>query len=116
MTKYRGGHLVGEGIYWNLRNGGVVVKDEALLPGGHDAAYYRLPFFVLFVLGTVLGGVYILLLPVILNVAAIYVAGRRILGGILYAVRRSASFGWRPTEAYLGGKNRKNDREKKTDE
>lgn len=108
MTKHRGGHLVGEGFYWNPRVGGVVVREEETLPGDSGATFYRLPFIVMLALGTVLGGIYILLLPLVLNVAAIYVLGRRILGGLAHSVRSSVSFGWRPTEAYLGGRNRKN--------
>jgi hypothetical protein len=44
-----------------------------------------------------------------------YAIGTAVLNGVLGLAGRSASFGWRPTEAYLAGKKKKKE-EKKQDE
>ncbi len=77
--------------------------------GGTDSGsfYSRLPFGLAMPVGLIVGGIYIVVLPVILAATAVYVVGLKILGGFLNPVRKSVSFGWRPTEAYLAGKNKK---------
>lgn len=108
MKRHIGGNHVGEGTYWNLRNGSLVeLKDIGVLPGGGDTAYLRIPFSLLFLGGICYGGLYIVFLPVTIIVMSVYLMGRRIFGGILEQMRTSVSFGWRPTEAYLAGKNKK---------
>ena len=58
-----------------------------------------------------IGLAYIVSLPF----AFAYAVGTAALNGILGLAGRSASFGWRPTEAYLAGKKKKKE-EKKQDE
>lgn len=108
MKKYKGGQSVVKGTYWNLKYGGLVeMKGEGVLPGGGNAMYYRIPFLFMPFLGLFLGGLYVIFLPVIMITTAVYLLGKRILGGVLSQARMSVSFGWRPTEAYLAGKNKK---------
>ncbi len=108
MRKYTGGQSVGKGTYWNLKYGGLAeMKGEGVLPGGSDTIYYRVPFPFIPFLGLFLGGLYVIFLPVIMITMAVYLLGKRILGGVLSQARMSVSFGWRPTEAYLAGKNKK---------
>lgn len=117
MRKFNGGDPVGRGTYWNLRYGNLVdVKKEGVLPGSAGATYYRIPFAVLFLMVLFLGALYVVALPLIVNVMGIYLLGRRILGGVLLQAKRSVSFGWRPTEAYLAGKKKKKDRNSRQDE
>jgi hypothetical protein len=105
MTRYSGGESVGAGMYWNLRSMNVVgLKTAGVLPGGEELRYRRLPFVVLFVLMIALGGLYILFLPVMIICTTIYMVGVRVFGSLLLQMRKSASFGWRPSEAYLSGK------------
>lgn len=85
------------GSIWNVKFGGA----------GGDSIYNRLPFGLAMPLGVIVGGIYIVALPLILAGTAVYVVGLKILGGFLNPVRKSVSFGWRPTEAYLAGKNKK---------
>ncbi|MBF8257922.1 MAG: hypothetical protein HW377_296 [Actinobacteria bacterium] len=114
MQKISGGNQVGEGTYWNLKSGRVVeMKDEGILPGEHNAVYYKVPFVLLFAWGILSGGLYIVFLPVTIIVMSFYLLGRRVFGGVFGQVRTSISFGWRPTEAYLAGKNR-NRKDKKS--
>ncbi|MCL5023214.1 MAG: hypothetical protein M1497_07585 [Nitrospirae bacterium] len=54
---------------------------------------------------------YIVMLPF----AFAFAVGAAALNGVLGLAGRSASFGWRPTEAYLAGKKKKKE-EKKEDE
>ncbi|MDA8122219.1 MAG: hypothetical protein M0Z38_06610 [Deltaproteobacteria bacterium] len=117
MKKHSGGHRVGEGTYWNLRNGSLVeFKDIGILPGDEETAYLRIPFALLFLGGIFYGGLYIVFLPVTIIVMSVYLMGRRIFGGILDQLRTSVSFGWRPTEAYLAGKNKKEKKNHETKE
>lgn len=105
MTRHSGGESVGAGMYWNLRSMSVVgLKTAGVLPGGGDSTYRRLPFFILFPLMIVMGGVYILFLPVMIICTMIYMVGVRVFGSLLLQMRKSVAFGWRPSEAYLSGK------------
>lgn len=114
MFRYTGGHKVRRGTYWNAEDGSMIqAKGEDILPGGEGKMYYRIPFILLFPIGMVLGGLYVFALPVIGAVNAVSVIGQRAFGGVLSQLRKSISFGWRPTEAYLAGKNK---REKKGDQ
>jgi hypothetical protein len=58
-----------------------------------------------------IGLAYIVALPF----AFAYALGSAAVGGILTMAGKEAVFGWRPTEAYLGGKKKKKE-EKKQDE
>ncbi len=112
MVRHSGGHKVRGGTYWNAENGSMIhLKGESTLPGGKENIYYRIPFVLLFPFGMVLGGLYIFALPVIGVVNAVSVVGQRAFGGILSQLRKSISFGWRPTEAYLAGKKKREGKE-----
>ncbi len=105
MTRYSGGDSVGAGMYWNSKSMNVVgLKTEGILPGGEELRYRRLPFFALFLLMIALGGVYVLFLPVLIICTTIYMVGVRVFGSLFLQMRKSMSFGWRPSEAYLSGK------------
>ncbi len=113
MTRYCGGDIVGAGMYWNLKSMNVVgMKKDGVLPGGVDKSYYRIPFFLLLFLMVALGGVYVLLLPVVIICTTVYMAGARVFGSLFLQMRKSMSFGWRPSEAYLDGKGKEKKEEK----
>lgn len=112
MRRYRGGHRVGSGSYWSARELCVVGMDNgAILPGARDSVYYRIPLLLVIPLGAMLGGVYVIFLPLVSIVTAVSVVGKRLFGSVLFHARRSAAFGWRPTEAYLAGRNGKGEQE-----
>ncbi len=112
MRTFRGGHQVEPGTYWSARDLCVVGMEKgATLPGDRNSFYYRIPLAFVIPLGAVLGGVYVVFLPVVSIVTAVSVLGRRILGSVLFHARRSVTFGWRPTEAYLAGRNGRKERE-----
>lgn len=116
MTRYSGGEKVGAGTYWNPGSGKVVErKTEGILPGGGDLGYYRVPFFILFFLMIVLGGVYVLLLPVLIIGTMAYMTAVRVFGSLYLQMRKCVSFGWRPAEAYLAGKSKEKEKERKAE-
>ena len=105
MARYSGGDRVGAGMYWNMKSMNVVgLRTDGVLPGGGELTYRRLPFLVLFLLMIALGGVYVLLLPVLIICTTIYMVGVRVFGSLFLQMRKCVSFGWRPAEAYLSGK------------
>lgn len=59
-------------------------------------------------LGPILGLAYVISMPFIVIGAVIVLTGERIIAVML----RLVSFGWRPREAYLGGKNKLKRKEK----
>jgi hypothetical protein len=85
--------------------------ESAILPGDRGSVYYRIPIALLIPLGAFLGGLYVLLLPLVSIATAVSALGRRMLGCVLFQGRRSVSFGWRPTEAYLAGRKGRKGRE-----
>jgi hypothetical protein len=62
-------------------------------------------------MGPVAGLVYFICLPIIAIGTVVTSLGRKITVGIINRTGNLASFGWRPTEAYLEGKKKKRRRE-----
>ena len=58
-------------------------------------------------LGPVVGLVYFISLPFIAIATVVALVGKKVMIGTLGVARNLASFGWRPTEAYLAGKKKK---------
>lgn len=117
MTRYSGGENVGPGNYWNPKSGKVVEqKKEGILPGGGELTYYRVPFSLLFLLIIGSGGLYVLLLPVLIISSMVYMTSVRVFGSLFLQMRKSVTFGWRPSEAYLAGKAKAKKAEEKEDE
>ncbi len=110
MLKYSGGHKVGKGTYWDLSNGGRIdIPNEGVLPGDKNSTYTRFPPSVMLLLGPILGLLYVIFLPFIAIAMMISLLAEKIFKGMW----NIASFGWRPTEAYLAGKRKgkkKNDK------
>ncbi|MCL5024200.1 MAG: hypothetical protein M1497_12705 [Nitrospirae bacterium] len=58
-------------------------------------------------LGPVLGFAYVVCMPFLAIVTIVALLGRRVMGTFLGLLRTLATFGWRPSEAYLSGKKRR---------
>jgi hypothetical protein len=102
MLIYRGGHHVTKGCYWAAKYGAWIDGSrEPVLPGGHDTVYLRICPGMLFLLAPIVGLAYFLALPMIALVFAGIGIGRKIGRGVAGTV---GYFGWRPGEAYLGGR------------
>jgi len=110
MFRYTGGQMVGSGTYWDVITGKRVdIEKEGRLPGENGNKYIKASSWVIVLLGPLVGLAYVVLLPIVSIVIALALMVRRILGGVFSMGKYIASFGWRPTEAYLGGKNKKKD-------
>ncbi len=110
MLTYKGGHTVGKGTYWDLTHGRRIdVPVEAVLAGGGSATYVRMSPAVMLVSGPVIGLIYAIMMPFLGLATAAALGTSAALGGIYRAAAKSVSFGWRPKNAYLSGKKKKND-------
>ncbi len=104
----RGGQKVTAGTYWNVMNGSRTdLVDEGILPGGHDALYVKAPGIAVLAMGPVLGLLFAVFLPFIGIVMAATLLIRKLGGALRDAAVASASFGWKPIEAYLAGRKQK---------
>ncbi len=113
----KGGHTVKAGTYWNLANGNrVQMEQEGALPGSGTTRYIKAPVAVMLSAAPVIGLVFAVFLPFIGIAMTVSLIGKKLAEGVVSAAAGSMSFGWRPIEAYLAGKKRKNQsRAKKSD-
>ena len=111
-----GGHTVKAGTYWNMTNGSRVQMDqEGVLPGSGQTRYIKAPVAVMLMAAPVIGLVFAVFLPFIGIVMTLSLIGKKLVDGVASAAAGSMSFGWRPIEAYLAGKKRKNEARAKKD-
>jgi hypothetical protein len=102
---HTGGQIVGAGNYWNFTTGERVhVRDSRTLPGDAETTYYRLPPLAMLLAAPLLGLAYAMFLPFIGIAMLITLIGRKLFGGVLDGLWKTAAFGWRPSEAYLLGR------------
>ena len=115
MTK--GGHTAAAGTYWNMENGTRIdMEAEGVLPGGSGTTYIKASSGLMLAAAPVLGLIFAVFLPFIGIAMAVQLAFRKLGQGLVNAAASSTSFAWRPIEAYLAGRKRKNAaREKKTE-
>ena len=115
MFTHAAGQRVGSGTYWDMMTGVRVDFDqEGILPGGNGATYLKTPSSAILFLGPLLGLAYVMLMPIMGVVTILAFAVRKIFGKPFILVKNMVSFGWRPNEAYLSGKNKKKDNNDKT--
>jgi len=113
----KGGYKVQAGTYWNMANGERVDMDqEGVLPGSGNEMYIKAPVAAALAAGPVIGLIFAVFLPFIGIAMTLGLVGRKLAEGAASAAAGSVSFGWRPIEAYLAGRKRRNEaREKKSD-
>ncbi|MGD2063288.1 MAG: hypothetical protein PVF51_06865 [Nitrospirota bacterium] len=112
MLFLRGGSQIASGHYWAPADGSWVDgRKEQLLPGTADTLYLRVHPVAMFLLAPVIGLVFFLTLPAITILVAVAVVIARIAREVVQSVSRLAYFEWRPNEAYLAGKSRKDKRQ-----
>jgi hypothetical protein len=110
MFKHTGGQRVGSGTYWNIITGLMVdIDQEGTLPGGSGSKYLRASSGLVLLSGPILGLAYVVFLPIMGIVTALSLLVQKMLEGVFSLGKHIVSFGWRPSEAYLGGKNKKKD-------
>ncbi len=109
MKTIIGGTAVGSGYYWNLGKWEVipVEKHGGQLPGGRGDKFLRIPVLAVLMLLPVLGGLFVVFLPVIGFALTIHAAARPIVGLFKRSAEDLAATvtpGWAPGEAHLTGK------------
>jgi hypothetical protein len=115
MLTYRGGHKVQKGTYWNLARGERFdVAGEGVLPGDHGALFVKMSTAGVLLAGPVLGLLYAVFLPFIGIAMTLILVGRKLVSGVVQVAVKSTSFGWRPIESYLDGKQRRQKELKET--
>jgi hypothetical protein len=112
----KGGHTVKAGTYWNLSNGNrVQMEQEGALPGSGTTRYIKAPVAVMLMAAPVIGLLFAVFLPFIGIAMTLSLIGKKLVNTVTEAAAGSMSFGWRPIEAYLAGKKRKNEARAKKD-
>ena len=109
MTTSIGGTAVRGGYYWNLGKWEVILveKDGGYLPCGRGDRFLRIPILAVLLLLPLLGGLFVVFLPVIGFVLTFYAAARPVVGLFKRSAEGLAATvtpGWVPGEAHLTGK------------
>lgn len=109
MLMHRGGTRVKWGLYWKLAQWEIVPvpKERGVLPGSQEHRYLRVPILLLLVLAPVMGGLYVIFLPLIGFVMVFGFAGRKTAGALrkgYLELMSTLSSAWQPGEAYFAGK------------
>ncbi len=113
MAKHTGGTQVTGGYYWNPRSWEVEVvpQEGGRLKGSRDTSYVKVPFPLLFVIIPVLGGLFIIFLPLIGFGLFAYAVVTKVTGGAKRAATELASTmqpgGFAVGEAHMTGKSSK---------
>jgi len=116
MLFFRGGNHVTKGHYWSPATGTWIAgRGETLLPGAPDTVYLRLHPAAMFVLAPAIGLAFVLTLPGLAVVAAAGALVTRIARALADSVSTLAYFEWRPNEAYLAGKGKRDKDDGKPD-
>lgn len=116
LTYHHGGATVKSGFYWNLNRWEIVTvpKEGGVLPGSQEHRYARLPILLLLAFAPVMGGLYVIFLPLIGFVMVLSFAGRKAAGALRRAfmeLMTTLSPAWRPGEAYFAGKRKAREEE-----
>jgi hypothetical protein len=105
----KGGQRVNKGTYWDLLAGHRIdIVEEGILPNTGKATYIRMSSGMMLLVGPIIGLLYAILMPFIGIATVAALAVRKTLEGLSNLATKSVSFGWRPTNAYLSGKKKKN--------
>jgi hypothetical protein len=108
------GTTVKGGFYLNRDAWDLVAVNgrEGVLPGADGQRYVRLPVWAVLALAPMLGGLFVVFLPLIGFALVFMHFGRLSMGGVKRTVQGLVGIvapSWRPGEAYFAGKNRKDD-------
>ena len=105
MFVYKGGQKVRKGTYWNLDNWKRIdVAKEEVLPESEKGTYLKIAPVFMLIISPVLGLFFFVFLPVATIVLFFVLSARKTWRWMIGLIRRLAYFEWRPSEAYLTGK------------
>lgn len=118
MVIYKGGMIVGTGLYWSPMDGQrVTIGEEGRLPDDDSRTYLRISPACLLIVAPLFGMMYVIFLPLfgigvfivswlaplISVLAGFAMTGVRVCGRI---AGRSAFFDWSPSRAHFSGAGR----------
>ncbi len=109
MATYAGGTQVRNGYYVDAGSLTFVnvEKDGGALPGGPEKRWRRVPVVLLLAAAPVIGGLFVVILPVVGFGAGAYAIGRRLTGRAKAGAKELAATvasPWVPGEAHLTGR------------
>jgi hypothetical protein len=80
MKRYHGDHRVEAGFYWTPARWEIITvpREGGVLPGGEEMAYVRLPVTLVMLVGAMLGGGFVIFLPLIGFVIFFGFAGKKL--------------------------------------
>ena len=110
---YKGGHKVEQGTYWDTSTGErVEVEGQLVLPGNDHTIYIKAKSGLVLIAGPILGLAFALFLPFIGIVMTMGQIGRKVADSAVGHAAQSVAFGWRPIEAYLTGRKKRQEEKK----
>lgn len=117
MEKKIGGQWTERGVYISLRTGEFVTipKEGGELPGTAAVRYIRTPAAVAAILGPIVGLAYVIFLPLIGIVAAVWLVGRQAARGVQALRRKAAELTgaeWQPGMSYFARRRKAREQEK----
>jgi hypothetical protein len=105
---YKGGVHVAQGTYWDIKKGSPIdIGQDSILPGTAEKTYIKASVTTMLMAAPMLGLLFAIFLPFIGIAMAVSMLARRVFGESADVLIRSLSFGWKPIEAYLSGKKKK---------
>ncbi len=109
MARHIGGSPARSGYYWNPRNWSItpIPRQGGFLPGGPRDRYLQIPTLAVLLLLPVLGGLFVVFLPLIGFALVAYALARKVAAlarGGAADLASTLTPGWRPGEAHLTGK------------
>jgi hypothetical protein len=80
MKRYHGHHRVEAGFYWTPARWEIITvpREGGMLPGGEEFTYVRLPVTLVMLVGAMLGGGFVIFLPLIGFVIFFGFAGKKL--------------------------------------
>ncbi len=116
MARHIGGSPAQSGYYWSPTSWSItpIPRPGGFLPGGRSDRYLKVPTLAVLMLMPVLGGLFVVFLPVIGFALVAHALARKLaalVGGGAADLATTLTPGWRPGEAHLTGKPGEADRE-----
>ncbi len=108
MARHCGGSLATSGYYWNPRRWSItpIPRPRGFLPGGPEERYLKVPALAVLALMPLLGGLFVVFLPVIGFALVAYALARKVAAlarGGAADLAATVTPGWLPGEAHLTG-------------
>jgi hypothetical protein len=105
---YKGGMRVEPGTYWDVKKySRIDAAADSILPGAGDRYYLKASTATILIATPVIGLLFAVLLPFLGIATATFLYVRRVFKGAADSMAKSMSFGWKPLEASLADKKKK---------